>query len=338
MIEKIEIINYRGISNAVLHLRPLTIFTGVNSAGKSTCINAILNLLYHNNCPNAKDILRPLDFTFQSNRNRNVNADYYDLKATLDDGRVISVHAGMDSAIGVFAGKSDFDLENNYYYLSANRLGYSYEKESLSDTYSVGLQGEYLFGALQRDGSNRVDENLVRYEESYTLSAQVNYWLSYILNMGFEVQAQKITYNQVDIQYKTNGLDKMNPQFLGTGVSYLAKILIMCLRAHKNDVLMIENPEIHLHPAAQSRLGEFFAFVANAGIQLILETHCEHLLDKIQYCIFKHQFDYQNGILYYKEEVEGQFLTIDYLPTGQYATEFPEGYFDATLSELMEME
>ena len=112
----------------------------------------------------------------------------------------------------------------------------------------------------------------------------------------------------------------------------------MCLRAHKGDVLMIENPEIHLHPAAQSRLGEFFAFIANAGIQLIIETHCEHLLDKIQYCIHKQRFDHQKGVLYYKDQIEQPFTKIEYLPTGQYATEFPEGFFDATMNDLMEME
>lgn len=338
MIERLEITNFRGITHEVIELRPLTIFTGINSAGKSTCINAILSLLYYNNCPNAKDVLRPLDFTFASNRNKNVNASSYDIHAVLDNGREISIHKEMGTEVGLQVVETEFDLEKNFYFLSANRMGYSYEMEALSESYSVGLLGEYLFGTLQRDGSERVDEGLVRYEESYTLSAQVNYWLSYILNIRFEVQTQKMTHNQVMLQYKTNGLDKMNPQFLGTGVSYLAKILIMCLRARKGDVLMIENPEIHLHPAAQSRLGEFFTFVANAGIQLIIETHCEHLLDKIQHCIFKKQFDAQKVVLYYKDKVEESFRRIDYQSTGQYATDFPDGFFDATMSELMEME
>lgn len=338
MIERLEITNFRGITHEVIELRPLTIFTGINSAGKSTCINAILSLLYYNNCPNAKDVLRPLDFTFASNRNKNENASSYDIHAVLDNGREISIHKEMGTAVDLQVVETEFDLEKNFYFLSANRMGYSYEMEAQSESYSVGLLGEYLFGTLQRDGSERVDEGLVRYEESYTLSAQVNYWLSYILNIRFEVQTQKMTHNQVMLQYKTNRLDKMNPQFLGTGVSYLAKILIMCLRARKGDVLMIENPEIHLHPAAQSRLGEFFTFVANAGIQLIIETHCEHLLDKIQHCIFKKQFDAQKVVLYYKDKVEESFRRIDYQSTGQYATDFPDGFFDATMSELMEME
>lgn len=338
MIERLEISNFRGITHEVIEFRPLTIFTGINSAGKSTCINAILNLLYYNNCPNAKDILRPLDFTFSANRNKNVNATSYEIQAVLDNGRVLSVHKEMGTAVGFQAVESEIDLEKNFYFLSANRQGYSYEMETQSENYSVGLMGEYLFGALQRDGSERVEDELVRYQDSYTLSAQVNYWLSYILNMPFEVQTQKVTHNQVLLQYKTNGLDKMNPQFLGTGVSYLAKILIMCLRAHEKDVLMIENPEIHLHPAAQSKLGEFFTFIANAGIQLIIETHCEHLLDKIQYRIHKQRFDPLKGVLYYKDHIEQPFTKIEYLPTGQYATEFPEGFFDATMSELMEME
>ena len=263
MIKRLEITNFRGITHEVIELKPLTIFSGINSVGKSTCINAILDLLYHNNCPNAREILRPLDFTFPTNRNKNVNAPFYSIQAEIDDGGVVRTHQSLEPVSGWQAVETQIDLEKNIYFLSANRLGYSYDLESQSDTYSVGLLGEYLFGALQRDGSKMVEEKLVKYKESYTLSAQVNYWLSYILDMRFEVQTQKITHNQVLLQYKTNGIDKMNPQFLGTGVSYLAKLLIMCLRTHKGDVVMIENPEIHLHPAAQSRLGVFFAFVAN---------------------------------------------------------------------------
>ena len=160
MIERLEISNFRGITHEVIEFRPLTIFTGINSAGKSTCINAILNLLYYNNCPNAKDILRPLDFTFPANRNKNVNATYYDIRASFDNGRELTVHKEMGADAGIQAVESEIDLEKNFYFLSANRLGYSYEMESQSESYSVGLMGEYLFGTLQRDGSERVEDEL----------------------------------------------------------------------------------------------------------------------------------------------------------------------------------
>ena len=101
---------------------------------------------------------------------------------------------------------------------------------------------------------------------------------------------------------------------------------------------MIENPEIHLHPAAQSRLGEFFAFIANAGIQLIIETHCDHLINKLQYLVFKKKFDSENTIIYYKKGIVDTFERIQLNRYGRFEPEFPDGFFDATLADLIEME
>lgn len=112
----------------------------------------------------------------------------------------------------------------------------------------------------------------------------------------------------------------------------------MCLRSQKGDLLMIENPELHLHPAAQARLGEFFTYIANAGIQVLLETHCEHLIDKLQYQIFKGKFDHDKAVVYYKGGITSPFETIRFTEGGKFETSFPEGFFDATLENLLEIE
>jgi len=95
---------------------------------------------------------------------------------------------------------------------------------------------------------------LIKDDSSYTLSAQVNYWLSYILDIPTELQTERRLDDVVEVQYKSDGLGNISPFQLGAGVSYLTKMLIMCLRAKKNDVILIENPEIHLHPASRQRL------------------------------------------------------------------------------------
>ena len=105
---------------------------------------------------------------------------------------------------------------------------------------------------------------LIKDDSSYTLSAQVNYWLSYILDIPTELQTERRLDDVVEVQYKSDGLGNISPFQLGAGVSYLTKMLIMCLRAKKNDVILIENPEIHLHPASQAKVGEFLAFIVLA--------------------------------------------------------------------------
>ena len=108
--------------------------------------------------------------------------------------------------------------------------------------------------------------------------------------------------------------------------------------AKKNDVILIENPEIHLHPASQAKVGEFLAFIVRAGIQVIIETHCEHLIYKVGYEIYKKRFLKDDVTILYKEGIQNPFIVLGFKEDGKFTRDFPEGFFDATLAELLEME
>lgn len=333
MIKKIFINNYKGIEDTVLEFRPLTILTGLNSTGKSTCFQAILTALYYTS-PIASILMDGVDFSFETLRNRNVNAKDLTIQIECKNGH-IEHHMTSDS--NQSQNPINIDLEKDIYYLNANRLGFS-EMETISPKYKVGIAGEYLFGTFEQEKSNLVEKELVKVKESETLSSHVNFWLTYILGIKFEMQTEKVTSTKVKVIYKSNDLPNLAPQQLGVGVSYLVKVLIMCLRAKKGEVLMIENPEIHLHPAAQARLGDFFTYITNAGIQMLIETHCEHLINKLQYQIYKNQFAHDNAVLFYKGAIDTPFDTIHFTKDGKFTKPFPEGFFDATLEELLEME
>lgn len=334
MIQKIKIQNYKGIEDCSLNFRPLTILTGLNSTGKSSCFQSILSALYHTST-NASTILENYDFSFESLRNKNVNAKELSVEIDCADG-FVTFSQNIDSVSGM-QNTAQLDLEKNLYYLCANRLGYS-DMETISPKYKIGISGEYIFGTFDKEKSEPVEKAFLKTTESETLSFHFNWWLSYILNIKFEMQTEKITPIKVKVTYKSDNIAQLSPGQLGVGVSYLAKILIMCLRAKKGDILMIENPEIHLHPAAQARLGEFFTNIAEGGVQLLIETHCEHLLNRIQYEIFKKKISNNDVILYYKKSNADQFESILFDKNGKYSIDFPSGFFDATLDELLEME
>lgn len=337
MIRQITINNFRGIESEVLDIKPLTLLTGLNSTGKSTCFQAILTSLYYNNGTNANIMLSSFDFSFATNRNRNVNAKSSYIEVVCDNGE--SFETEMLGEYKVVSQKNtEVDLEDSFYYLSANRLAFNQDMETVSPKYKVGVQGEYIFGSFETEKSRSLDVKLVKDKNSETLSAQLNWWLTYILGIKFELETEKITSNRVKVIYKSNNLPNLAPQQLGVGVSYLAKILITCLRAKKGDTLMLENPEIHLHPAAQSRLGEFFVYITNAGIQLLIETHCENLLNKIQYEVYKNHINHTDAVLYYKGGITDPFQRLDFMSNGKFNAEIPEGFFDATLVEMLEMD
>ena len=336
MIQQISINNFRGIVSEDLELKPLTLLTGLNSTGKSTCFQAILAALYYSSNKNANILLSSYDLSFTTNRNRNVNAKDINIVVKTDNEKHFSTHIYQDMIHSEKIG--EIDLEDSIYYLSANRLAYNLDMEAVSPKFKVGIQGEYIFGTFESEKSNQLDASLIKDKESETLSAQLNWWLSYILGIKFEMQTERVTSNRVKVIYKSDDLPNLSPQQLGVGVSYLAKILILCLRAKKGDTLMLENPEIHLHPAAQSRLGEFFVFISNAGIQLLLETHCENLINKIQYEVYKNHIKNTNAVLYYKRGITDPFQRLDFKSNGKFNMDFPEGFFDATLDEMLEMD
>lgn len=336
MIQKVFIKNYRNINTEDFEIRPLTIFTGLNSTGKSSCFFAILDLMYENKDLMSLLLLRDYNFSFAANRNRNNSAKEYCVKITDTNDQTLKMRITQDKKN--ISGNLSLNLEDTLFYLSANRLGYNYPAELVSDQFRVGFQGEYLYGTFEKRKSQKLDDKLIKDNNSYTLSTQVSYWLSYILKNKFEMHTEKINDNNIKVSYTADGIDNLSPRQLGVGVSYLVKVIIMCLTSNIGDVLMIENPEIHLHPGAQSRLGEFFAFIARAGIQILLETHSEHMLDSVQYQIFKNNLSSQDAVLYYKSNIEENFIRLDYQNDGHYNKEFPTGFFDATLSELLELE
>lgn len=333
MISKLTIFNFKSLERQELELRPMTILTGLNSTGKSTCFQAVLTAMYYSS-PMASLLMDGMDFTFETLRNRNVNAKELCIRLSNEENFVLcKMNADgtkCDNLMGL-------DLEKNVFYLSANRLGFS-DMETISPKYKVGIAGEYIFGTFDQEKSNPVDKGLLILSESFTLSSHVNYWLTYILGIKFEMQTEKISQTKVRVVYKSDDLPNLSPQQLGVGVSYLVKILIMCLRAKEGDLLMIENPELHLHPAAQARLGEFFTYIANANIQVLIETHCEHLINKLQYQIFKNKFEHDKAVVYYKGGITTSFNEIQFTEGGKYKTTFPEGFFDATLEDLLEIE
>ena len=107
----------------------------------------------------------------------------------------------------------------------------------------------------------------------------------YILNTEI-VTEDIIGTDRLKVQYSHNGSRKLRPNNIGAGVSYVISVLIVCLSSENNDLVILENPEIHLHPKAQSKLTDFFIFIANFGIQLIIESHSDHIFNGVRKNLF----------------------------------------------------
>lgn len=335
MINNIKIDNFKCLNNEDIQFKPLTIITGLNSSGKSTLIQTILFPLSKMNKAGERLLSDRISSDFASLKNKYTNSK--EVTGSINNNLAFKITENDSYTIE----QSQFPvkLEENCYYLSANRIGV--EKTSkVSVDYKVGGDGEFVFATFENEKSTPLDDSLIKDKNSasFTLAAQVDFWLSYITDLKTELKTERRSNDFIEISFNSDGLNNLSPINLGTGVSYLAKIIITCLRAQKDNVIIIENPEIHLHPASQAKLGEFFAFIANAGIQIIIETHCEHLINRVIYEVYKQRIVSDSVSILYKEGVQKPFKAIKLKSDGKFYEDFPEGFFDATLSELIEME
>lgn len=102
---------------------------------------------------------------------------------------------------------------------------------------------------------------------------------------------------------------------------------------------VIQQPEVHLHPAAQSILGDLFADVVSRGRQLIVETHSEHLIYRVQRLVAEERLDSRDVAVHYvdKDEAGSKVTSIELARGGTFVGHdgLPPGFLDTGLNEAL---
>lgn len=339
MLKNIKIENFKCFENEIIDLKPLTLITGTNSSGKSSLLQAILLLGDHKDLE-ITNYLQTLG-SFDDLKNKYINPDAYYINAEFSDGQNASLT--FCKKIEMF-GKHDSYLSypNNLTYLNANRQVFKELQAvvpSKKEERKFGISGEYITVYFDRFKDEPIEEDLItKTAPSYTLEGQTNYWLNKITNYSYELQTESSGSSHVRTFYKNDEGLTFKPGNIGTGISFLSTIIIACLSAKPNNIIIIENPEIHLHPQSQSNLASFFAFIASKGIQLIIETHNDHLINRIRYEVFKENINSKDVIIHYKNH-KASFEQISINNKGMFVDKnkensFPKGFYDATLQEI----
>lgn len=171
-------------------------------------------------------------------------------------------------------------------YLSAERAGPRevYPLLDPREHQTVGPLGDRAIGTLYWYGDQAVQDSLVRDpDDSPTLLKQSGAWLAHFFpGAGLEVRRVPGA-NLVSLGFRTSlDTDFHRPQNVGFGLSNVLPILVACLNARPGDLVMVENPEVHLHPRGQAEMGIFLARVAAAGVQVLVETHSDHVLNGVR--------------------------------------------------------
>lgn len=376
MITNVAIKSFKCLHDERLEFRPLTILTGKNSSGKSSVLQAIL-LLARNCNPQNYEQMYTLISKYQNidcEISINHNGTLYTYNSTdnkidpcdilKNEENLYYLSANRIGPEDIAKLSQDYKVGNHGEFLFGSLLRFFNDKydyavndkmQDVFDELTLDILSLMLEHIIMKGGISSEDKNsFLGYlkEEKMIPEKAVNFlgrgyklilWLSYIMDSCNCLIPEQITEDSVKIAFWQADGKEINPHNVGSGTSYLAKVLILSFLARPGDLVMIENPEIHLHPQAQSRLGEFFAFLATNGVQLVIETHCEHLLSSLRYQVYKKFLSPEHVILHYKENAETPFEKLLINENGHYTnqdgkrTSFPKGFFDASVYQLMEM-
>lgn len=193
----------------------------------------------------------------------------------------------------------------------------------------VGAKGQYTADLLARSS----DSELVSYtsptgqEKKSPLIDAVDEWAEY-LDIGSNLSIRDEGKLGRGLQVKVHGVirDLTN---VGVGVSQALPILVMCLSAEPGSTLIFEQPELHLHPAVQSRMGEFFA-TARTDISLLVETHSEYMVTRLRTVSIRRRKGKESRVNFVFSSSEGDGFVAKALEktrAGDVAV-WPEGFFD----------
>lgn len=300
MINSVGIHNFKLFKDVQQELKPLTLLTGLNGRGKSTFIQAMLTMWH---TLNEDDLIFSLD-------NEYVRLGIVEdvLPWTLDDNRVglsltinekryelyseeVSAEWSQENIIPLVDDESDMRrmLElPHLHYLAAGRMpvmdrfptaSQSVKKKSLSIRYGDGMATARFLYEYGKE-LLKVPELVYPTSEFLTLENQANAWLKvispdldfHVRRLGSDFQIRYSTVNAQGIPLSANASN------VGYGITYALPMITAILSSSPGDVVIVETPEAHIHPAGQARLMDLCALAAANGIQVILETHSDHIV------------------------------------------------------------
>ncbi|MCK4762940.1 MAG: DUF3696 domain-containing protein [Candidatus Aminicenantes bacterium] len=207
----------------------------------------------------------------------------------------------------------------------------------------MGRRGERVIDAIlvSRERGEKISRGRGRGRKRFTVEEYVAYWLKELgLIDEFKVHKIEKGGNLYRVSLK---LTPRSPEVIitdvGFGVSQILPVITLCYYVPAGSTLIIEQPEIHLHPKVQAGLADVFIdAIENKNIQIILESHSEHLLKRLQRRIAEQGFSSESAALYFCKTSRGK-SNLEKLDVDEYGNirNWPENFFGDEMGELTAM-
>ncbi|MEW6092500.1 MAG: DUF3696 domain-containing protein [Chloroflexota bacterium] len=209
-----------------------------------------------------------------------------------------------------------------------------------SRLYSYTGEKRRRIGAVGENAANILMMDTRRTgSKSANVAKRVSDWLSRAdIASDLRINPSSDSFYEIRVKHpKTD--EEENLADVGLGNSQVLPVLIGGYNLSRGSTFLVEEPEIHLHPKAQSELGSFFLDLYNSGVQTVIETHSEHMIVRLQQYVADKKISPNDIQVYYiysrdKEKI-AKPLSLDY--EGIFVEEWPEGFFPERLEEAKKL-
>ncbi|MGW4299123.1 AAA family ATPase [Streptomyces sp. NPDC004646] len=363
MITRLTLINFKAFRRLELPLGPLTLLTGLNSSGKSSVLQSLALLrqsfgadrltstdeglllngelvemgtardLLHDDFGPADDLLATdapvVGFVVEDNEPGRFIARY-DLQEPDED---------VMEAYGVPGFQTL--LDGPFQYLHADRITpavvYPRSRQIAIDRGFLGVRGEHTVNYLRHHAEREIPEGPLRHPgaASPQLLDQTVAWMQELCP-GVNLQPAAVEGTDfVRLSYGFGGTAGINatrrrrPTNVGFGLTYALPIVVACLTAAPESLILLENPEAHLHPKGQTRMAALISAAAATGAQMVIETHSDHVLNGVRIAVKQGALRPDDAIIhFFRGNGSGAEVITPRVDKDGMLAQWPEGFFD----------
>jgi predicted ATPase len=362
MINNISIHNFKIHNDIEVGLGGLTLFTGQNGMGKSSLLQALL--LLRQSYSGFGSIQRA---NLKGDLVSLGGAGDIECQSAYDDHLLIKLNT---SECGEMTFDFKYGMDNYDTSLEASGPQPSLEQLNSCALFTNQFQYISAFRWGPQKGYERDTEVVQHHRQISRVNGQCEYAVYFLAYYGNKVKCQKemvisedgaaddalmaqvelwmrrvsprvsIHIEQMDADYKLNYKFSRDGQLytsdmaainVGYGITYVLPILVAILSAEPGALIMIENPEAHIHPRAQAELMKLVASAVRAGIQVVMETHSDHIVNGALVQVVNGGLSEEQVKMYYFERDETSHTSVSHALSihkdGRISNP-PKGFFD----------
>lgn len=355
MIEQIALKNFKAFKSHTFPVRPLTLLSGLNGSGKSSLMQVLLMLRQSFDAGSLKQNTVILNGPFahlgtaQDVLNESASDESVAVGVRFKDDSSIDCeltfsNASTRLAEAVISGEisdSNSLFSSRFTFLSADRIipqiHYGVPDQIVSGR--LGVRGEWTVHYLYEHGASNISVLGAAHPSarSHQLGHQVEAWMGEI-SPGVQIHLEpEFGLDLIGLSYsfiaRRDVSKRFRPTNVGFGVTYALPVVTAVLSSKPGDLILIDSPEAHLHPRGQGKMAEMFSLAAAAGVQVIVESHSDHVLNGIRLAVHDGIISPdQVALLYFRWDAQNNPLSTTtvrvLMDRNGRIEEWPEGFFD----------